>query len=253
MVPDEHRTLVSDEPWSTVWRVDGGLWLKQCKGDWAFEAALTGALSSRWPDRVTEVVDYDAEAAWLLTRDAGRQILDDPEPWPELMRLYAELQQGEAAHVDEHVAAGAPDLRLARLPERYAQLLEEVDDERLRGFEPRFAELCAELAARGVPETIQHDDLHQFNVYVRDGRARILDWGDSSVGHPYFSLVATLRHVDDRGITRAFLDAWGGDEETLALALRVGRIAHTFKQRPRDVPDDDWPRVVALAIDQTSE
>jgi aminoglycoside phosphotransferase (APT) family kinase protein len=146
-----------------------------------------------------------------------------------------------------------PDLRLARLPGRYAQLLEEVDDERLRRFEPRFAELCAELAARGVPETIQHDDLHQFNVYVRDGRPRILDWGDASVGHPYFSLVATLRHVEDRGITRAFLDAWGGDEETLALALRVGRIAHTFKLRPLGVPDDDWPRVVALAVAQTSE
>jgi aminoglycoside phosphotransferase (APT) family kinase protein len=104
-----------------------------------------------------------------------------------------------------------------------------------------------------VPETIQHDDLHQFNIYVRDGRPRILDWGDSSVGHPYFSLVATLRHVDDRGISRAFLAAWGGDEATLELALRVGRIAHAFKQRPRDVPDEDWPRVVALAIAQTGE
>jgi hypothetical protein len=244
---------VSDEPWSTVWRVDGGLWLKHCKGAWAFEPALTAALSSRWPDRVTEVVAHDAGQAWLLTRDAGRQLLADPEPWPELLRLYAELQQGEAAHADEHAAAGVPDLRLARLPERYAALLDEVDDERLRRFAPRFAELCAELASRGVPETIQHDDLHQYNVYVRDGRPRILDWGDSSVGHPYFSLVATLRHVDDDGITRAFLDAWGGDEATLALALRVGRIAHAFKLRPLGVPDDDWPRVVALAVAQTIE
>ena len=244
---------MSDEEWSTVWRVDGGLWLKQCKGAWAFEAALSAALSSRWPDRVAEVVDHDADEAWMLTRDAGPQVLDDPEPWPEAVRLYAELQQGEAAHADEHVAAGVPDLRLARLPERYAALVEEVGDERLRRFGPRFAELCDELAARGIPETIQHDDLHQFNVHVLDGRPRILDWGDSSVGHPYFSLVATLRHVDDDGITRAFLDAWGGDEATLALALRVGRIAHAFKLRPRNVPDDDWPRVLALAVAQTSE
>ena len=248
--------LASDEPWSTVWRLAVGreiLWLKHCKGAWAFEPGLTAALATRWPDRVPDVVAHDDEQAWLLTRDAGRQLLDDPEPWPQVMRLYAELQQGEVAHAEEHVAAGVPDLRLAALPERYAQLLEEVDDERLRRFEPRFAELCAELAARGVPETIQHDDLHQFNVYVRGGRPRILVWGDSSVGHPYFSLVATLRHVDDVGITRTFLDAWGGDEDTLALALRVGRIAHAFKQRPRGVPDDDWPRVLALAIDQTDE
>lgn len=247
----EALALISDEPWSTVWRTPDGLWRKRCKGSWRFEAALTVALASRWPDRVAEVVDQGED--WLLTRDAGSQIAEGDPRWPDVMRLYAALQQGEAAHVEEHVAAGVPDLRLARLPERYAQLLDEVDDGRLRRFAPRFAELCAELAARGVPETIQHDDLHQFNVYVRDGRPRILDWGDSSVAHPYFSLVATLRHVDDRGITRAFLDAWGGDEATLALALRVGRIAHAFKLRPRNVPDDDWPRVLALAVAQTSE
>jgi hypothetical protein len=248
---DEPLDLVSDEPWSTVWRTPNGLWRKRCKGSWRFEAPLTVALASRWPDRVAEVVDHGDD--WLLTRDAGSQIAEDDPLWLDVIRRYVELQQGEAAHVEEHVAGGVPDLRLARLPECYAQLLDEVDDARLRRFEPRFAELCAELAARAVPETIQHDDLHQYNIYVRDGRPRILDWGDSSVAHPYFSLVATLRHVEDRGITRAFLDAWSGDDETLALALRVGRIAHTFKLRPRDVADDDWPRVVALAIDQTSE
>ena len=243
--------LVSDESWSTVWRTPDGLWRKQCKGPWRFEARLTAALALRWPDRVAEVVEHGED--WLLTRDAGTQIAEDDALWPGVVRRYAELQQGEAAQVEEHIAAGVPDLRLARLPERYAKLLEEVDDERLRRFEPRFAGLCAELEARGIPETIQHDDLHRFNVYVRDGRPRVLDWGDSSVGHPYFSLIATLRHVEDRGITRAFLEAWGGDAETLALALRVGRIAHAFKQRPLGVPDDDWPRVLALAIDQTSE
>jgi phosphotransferase family enzyme len=243
--------LVSDEEWSTVWRTPDGLWRKRCKASWRFEATLTVALASRWPDRVAEVVDHGED--WLLTRDAGTRIAEDDPLWPVVMRLYVELQQGETAHVDEHVAAGVPDLRLARLPERYATLLDQVGDERLRRFEPRFAELCTELAARGVPETIQHDDLHQFNVYVRDGLPRILDWGDSSVGHPYFSLVATLRHVADAGISRAFLDAWGGDEDTLALALRVGRIAHAFKHRPLGVPDDDWPRVLALAIAQTEE
>jgi hypothetical protein len=243
--------LVSDEEWATVWRTQDGHWLKRCKAAWRFEATLTAALASRWPDRVAEVVDHGDD--WLLTRDAGSRIAEEDPLWPELMRLYAELQRGEAAHVEAHLAAGVPDLRLARLPERYARLVEEVDDERLRRFEPRFAELCAELAARGLPETIQHDDLHQFNVYVREGRLRILDWGDSSVGHPYFSLVATLRHVEDRGITRAFLEAWDGDDETLALALRVGRIAHAFKHRPLVVPDDDRAPVVALAIAQTSE
>lgn len=241
--------LVSDEPWSTVWRLPGGLWRKRCKGKWRFEATLTVALAARWPDRVPDVVEHGDD--WLLMRDAGMRIGEEDPRWLDAVRRYAELQQGEAAHADEHVAAGVPDRRLATLPTWYAQLVDEVRDERLRRFAPRFEALCWELASRGIPETIQHDDLHQYNVYVRDGRTRIMDWGDSCVSHPYFSLVATLRHVPDSGISRAFLDAWGGDEETLALALRLGRVAHAFKHHVSG--DEDWPRVLALAVAQIDE
>jgi len=241
--------LIGDTAWSTVWRVDGGLWRKRCKSQWRFEVPLTVALAVRWPDRVAEVVEHGDD--WLLTRDAGSRIGEEDPLWLDAVRRYAELQQGEAAHADEHVAAGVPDRRLARLPEWYARLVEEVDDERLRRFAPRFSDLCDELASHGVPETIQHDDLHQYNVYVRDGQTRVLDWGDSCVSHPYFSLVATLRHVPDNGISRAFLDAWGGDDATLALALRVGRIAHAFKHHVSG--DDDRPRVLALAVAQTEQ
>lgn len=241
--------LVSDTQWSTVWRRADGLWLKQPNGKWRFEVPLTVALSSRWPESVAEVVEHTDDR--LLMRDAGTRIGEEDPLWLDAVRRYVELQQGEAAHADEHVAAGVPDRRLATLPEWYAQLVDEVEDERLRRFAPRFTELCAELASRGIPETIQHDDLHQYNVFVHGGRTRILDWGDSCVSHPYFSLVATLRHVPDHGISRAFLDAWGGDEDTLALALRVGRIAHAFKYHVSG--DDDRPRVVALAVAQTEE
>jgi len=241
--------LISDEPWSTVWRTGDGLWLKKPKGRWRFEVPLTVALASRWPDRVAEVVEHGDD--WLSMRDAGTRIGEEDPRWPDVVRRYAELQQGEAARADEHVGTGVPDRRLATLPEWYARLADEVRDGQLRRFAPRFAELCEELASRGIPETIQHDDLHHYNVYVHDAETRILDWGDSCVSHPYFSLVATLRHVPDSGISRAFLDAWGGDEETLTLALRVGRIAHAFKHHVSG--DDDWPRVVALAVAQTAE
>lgn len=237
--------VISDTPWSTVWRLDDRLWRKRPKGQWRFEVPLTVALASRWPDRVAEVVEHGED--WFVTRDAGTLISEEHPLWLDAVRRYAELQQGEVVHVDEHLAAGVPDLRLERLPE----LVAEIEEPRLRAFAPRFAELCDELASRGIPETIQHDDLHHYNVYVDDGRTRILDWGDSCVSHPYFSLVATLRHVPDNGISRAFLDAWGGDEDTLALALRVGRIAHAFKHHVAG--DDDWPRVLALAVAQTDE
>jgi hypothetical protein len=155
---------------------EGVAWFKACAPVQAFEPRLTAELFARWPDRVTEVLGYDEERAWLLLADAGtpiRVLGNPPEVWLTALPLYAELQRGESAHTHEHLSRHVPDLRLATLPARYEDLLERdlplVPDEigRLRGFAPRFAELCTELAAHSVPETLQHDDLHMNNVYAR--------------------------------------------------------------------------------------
>ena len=201
--------VTHQRPWATVLRVplaDGVAWFKACAPVQAFEPRLTTQLFERWPDRVAEVLGCDEERAWLLLADAGTPIRvfgNPPETWLVALPLYAELQRGEAAHADDHLANGVPDLRVAQLPARYDALLqhdlplEEDEIRRLREFAPRFAELCGELAGRGVPETVQHDDLHHANVYARAERLRVLDWGDASVSHPFASLVVTFRSLDE--------------------------------------------------------
>jgi Ser/Thr protein kinase RdoA (MazF antagonist) len=52
----------------------------------------------------------------------------------------------------------------------------------------------------GIPETIQHDDLHDGQVFVRDGRYLFFDWGDASVSHPFLSLSVTLEGVLSWGL-----------------------------------------------------
>src|SRR5262249_17029526 len=127
-----------------------------------------------------------------------------PEAWLAMLPRYAELQLGEAGNAADHLAHGVPDLRVATLPTRYDELLrrdlplEQEEIRRLRDFAGRFAELCAELAARQVPETIQHDALHDVNVYASGGRLRVLDWGDASISHPFASLVVTFRFLELR-------------------------------------------------------
>jgi hypothetical protein len=258
--------LEKDQPWSTVLRVPiagDTVWFKRCKSIWTFEPRLTANLHERWPDRTPEVIAHDDDRAWLLLRDAGTQVEHLPDAqavWLDALRRYAELQRGEVAHAAEHLAHGVPDQRLPALPAEYAAMLERdiplTTDQRgrLRRFEPRFAELCAALAARGVPETIQHDDLHIHNVYARNGRTLLLDWGDSCIAHPYFSLVVTFMFVDDSEhleLRDAFLEAWDGDVETFDLALRIGRIAHVFKWiRFRDVlPADFLPEYDGWFVD----
>ena len=35
---------------------------------------------------------------------------------------------------------------------------------------PEFAAKCDRLASFGIPETLQHDDFHDGNIFIRDGR-----------------------------------------------------------------------------------
>lgn len=193
------------------------------------------------------MIATDAERRWLLLDDAGTPLFPDrnsPEEWPAILPRYAELQRGEEAHADEHVAHGVPDLRLAALPALFERLLEadlpfareELDTLRRQPF----AAWCEELAAAGIPETIQHDDLHFANVYDRAGRLRVLDWGDASVAHPWFSLVVPFHFLvryervgpDDPWFERlrgAYLEPWGrGHERAFALSQRVGVVAHAI-------------------------
>lgn len=239
-----------ERPWSTVLRVpvaQGSAWFKACSPVKAFEPRLSAGLFSRWPDRVAEVLGHDADRAWLLLGDAGVPIGafgNPPEAWLEVLPQYAELQRGEANRADGHLVHGVPSLLVSTLPARYARLLE--DDlpldagelRRLRAFVPRLDRLCAELASDPLPPTVQHDDLHMGNVYELDGHLRMLDWGDTTISHPFFSLVVTFRFLEERArleagdpwfarLRDAYLEAWGKDRgDTFDLAILVGAFAH---------------------------
>jgi hypothetical protein len=222
-------------------------WFKACAPVQAFEPRLTGDLFARWPDRVAAVLGQDDRRAWLLLADAGTPIHAHANPlqaWLRALPLYAELQRGEAVHALDHLAHGVPDLRITQLPARYEELVQcnlpLAPDEvrRLSQFAPRFAELCADLAAYDLPETLQHDDLHSANVFAQGDRLRVLDWGDSSISHPFASLVATFRFLEEinamlpgdpwfRRLRDAYLEPWGsGLLPAFALGMRIGAFAH---------------------------
>ena len=277
--------LTHERPWSTVLRVplaDGAAWFKACSSVQAFEPRLTAALHGRWPGLMPEVLGFDAQRGWLLLADAGTRIGDLgnlPEFWIELLPRYVELQRGEVAYVDDHLAHGVPDLRVATLAERYDELLAEdlpvssAERRALTDFAPAFARLSGELSSEGPADSIQHDDLHMHNVYRQGDRLRVLDWGDSSISHPFASLVTTFRFLeesnglaaDDPSMVRvrdAYLEGWGtGLTGLFDLAMRVGGFAHAIaelRQRralsgpARAIFDDDlqvWLRRALRRVD----
>jgi Phosphotransferase enzyme family len=242
-------------PWSTVLRVptaSGDVWFKANTAELRHEAAVVSLLAERRPDCVPSLLAADPERGWMLMADAGTRLRDviererDLGRWLDVLPLYAGVQVDLAADADALVALGAPDLRLAGLVERYERLLDGLggvtaaERRELRGLVPEIEELRDELAAHGIPETIQHDDFHDGQVYVREGRYLLLDWGDACVSHPFFTLAVTLGGVIQWGLDdvegsvelapfrAAYLEPFGGNTEELVgaavVAQRLGWI-----------------------------
>jgi hypothetical protein len=203
---DQHHV----QPWSTVMRVpteSGDVYFKANTSALRHEAALVTILAAHRADCVPPLLAVDLERGWMLIADAGtrlRGIVErerDLTCWLEILPLYAGLQIDLADHAEDLVARGVPDLRLSTLPSGYERLLDALvelpasDRRRLEGDVSRVREMCDELAGYGIAETIQHDDFHDGQVYVRDGRYLLLDWGDACVSHRFFTLAVTLEGV----------------------------------------------------------
>ena len=93
------------------------------------------------------------------------------------------------------------------------------------------------LAALGVPDSIQHDDLHDHNIFIRSDEHRIIDWGDSCVAHPFHSLAVGARGRRARlGADRStgaqrLRRPWSVSPSTeqLDAAFRLGYVSGTLK------------------------
>jgi hypothetical protein len=256
-------------PWSTVIRLHtpgGDLYFKANMPQLRFEAGLVTRLAARRPDLVPPLPGVDLERGWMLMEDAGvrlRELVErerDLSPWLDILRLYAELQVGVIHEGPQFVELGVPDLGLTTLPARYAVLLddlEELDAEELGRFRaalPRVEELAEELAAYGLPETIQHDDFHDGQVFVRDGRYLLMDWGDSCVSHPFFTLSVSLEGVVAWGLDDVqgsvdltpFLDAYlepfrklAPDVDLVAAATTAMRLGWACRAVNGHLPFDE--------------
>lgn len=208
--------ILHQRPWAAFARVatdQGALYFKATSPASRYEAALTQALARWRPDCTVPLLAVDLRRGWLLSADAGvtlRSLGRTPEQvehWLKILPLTVDLQIDMAGRLPELLALGVPDRRLAHFPHLYAQLLEDTQNlriglepgltpaeyRRLLDLRPRVAAMCQHLAAYGLPETLAHEEVHENNVIVRDGRYTFTDWADCSLAHPFFTIFITLR------------------------------------------------------------
>jgi hypothetical protein len=263
-------------PWSTALRVPvagGDLWFKANMQSLAHEAAVVSILRRGGRDHVPELLAVDLQRGWMLMADGGALLRDvvarerSFHRWLDVLPQYAQLQIDAVRDVDAFVAARVPLRRLDDLTSQYASLLDEVrgltreECARLRELQPDVHVMCEELAAHGIPETIQHDDLHDGQVFVRQDDYAFADWAESCVSHPFFTMAVTLEgnlawglddvqhSLDVRPFADAYLEPFSRYGQptqlraALATALRLGWICRAITvQRwasALDPPDRD--------------
>ncbi|MFK4149236.1 phosphotransferase [Streptomyces sp. NPDC004065] len=262
-------------PWSVLLRVSvrdaGPVWFKANPPGSAFEAAL-GAELARWvPEHVLEPLAVDAGRGWSLLPDGGPLLrtaieerrVDDARVWEDVLRQYALVQRALVPHTDAIGRLGVPAARTAALPEVFDRLLEAVSaagglrsEERraLHAQRPRLLQWCAELAAAGVPDTLDHADLHAGQLFrPAPGRFTFFDWGDASVGHPFRGLLVPARAALERHgpevlprLLDAYLEPWTGAGRTPAELRRAVRPAWRLGALGRAA---SWGRVFSTVPD----
>ncbi len=200
------RTGVAEQPhirvWSTVLKIpttNGPVWFKANHGPLHHEAALVMLLAQRAPDRVRPLLAADLDRGWMLMRDAGQRMRElvvaeaSQRRWHPVLDSVARISLAMEDDIDSLIAIGVPDLRLATLPATYNALMHEIDAApRFRAATALMADLCEQLKAYGIRDSVQHDDLHDAQVFVDEGRHWVVDWGDACVSHPFFVLAVAL-------------------------------------------------------------
>ncbi len=250
-------------PWSTVLRVptsQGNVFFKAATPALAYEAGVVDLLSRWRPKNIPEPLAVDRAQGWLLMRDGGPRLRElfqaelSISHWERLLREYAQLQLDAAAHTTALLDAGLIDRRLKNLPEKFDQLLQKTASQppdpeealsgeelgRLQAFSSRVAQDFDSLAVEKIPETIDHGDFHDGNIFVRGKQYLFFDWGDSSLTHPFFSLRTVFVSLENTfGVpegSAAHLRLIDAYLEPFTVAAPRSRLTEAFQRAQRLAP-----------------
>jgi len=91
--------------------------------------------------------------------------------------------------------------------------LSAAEIERLQACVPLLQRQCEQLAACGIPYTLEHGDLWPGNFLVDQDTCVIIDWEDVALAHPFFSLAPL---------------SVGLSQSTIAAPACLDRLAHAY-------------------------
>ena len=183
----------------------------------------------------------------MLMGDLGAAELGDQDEalWHEGLVAVAAIQRLWVGRSDELIELGLP---VRALPDLAALVEEMTEDavllERMSAdlraswlaTAPTLVDSCRRLDELGPGPTLVHGDFHPWNVVFGADGARIFDWTDASVSHPFMDLATYVFRSRDVAVRRRLVDAYLAacatelSAESLREAATLGLVVGTLYQ-----------------------
>jgi hypothetical protein len=242
------------------------VWFKAVGEPNTREFPLTVLLSSRLPDYLPQILATQPHwNAWIMPAVPGITLSQaaDPSLWSNAARDLARLQIASIEIVGDVLDYKARDVRAGTLLEEvepFFRLMRALMEQQTKSAPPRLSlseletlefntrETLFALQRERVPDTVGNLDLNPDNVIALSQSTVFLDWAETSVGHPFFSLAHLLEHRRayvrnpsdwDEHLVPTYLAEWmkhwsfSNPNRILCLAVFLAVFAHA-------VSTDGW-------------
>lgn len=209
-----HHKMV-ETAYSVVYQIatsKGVVYLKQTPEGLSSEPDMLSFLNLQGCFKIPQIMAQNNQLHCFIMTSAGdlslRQLFDDKIHSDLLIQGvngFTSIQRTLEHKTEQLFKLGTPDWRLHRLPTLYFQLISNdkllKDDglfrdeiKHLHQLYPQCIQLCETLSTYHIPETINHCDFHENNMLIekKSGMVSIIDWGETVVSHPFFSLAGFL-------------------------------------------------------------
>lgn len=227
---------VAETSYSTVYKIEtnqGSFYVKKTPKDLFLEPYIIDVLNKQGDFKMPELMATNDELSCFLMKSCGdetlRRLFNGKANLMLLkqgLRNFTSIQRSLERSIPQMLSLGIPDWRIDVFVSLYRSLIEQeqllLDDgmaeqeiKQLHQQENVCADLCSQLLKFEMPATINHCDFHENNMVVdnKTGELSIIDWGETVVAHPFFSLCGLLWNIT------YFQDIKAGDNRYHELQL----------------------------------
>ena len=220
--PEIKSSVVVDTPWSSVLKIhtsERSVYLKQTPPDLFIEVDIINICREQCKiTNIPEVIASNKDLHCFLMEECGDASLRtlfnghlEIDLLVKGLQIYKEIQRATAPYLDAFLQTGVPDWRLEKFPALFqgfvgdetflqAHGLEAAQIKTLQGAIKYIEALCQEFSIYDIPECLSHSDFHDNNMIYSKATKEIciVDLGETSITHPFFSLAAGIKTTCDR-------------------------------------------------------